>query len=237
MPRQGDRVPHPAIGLWRETAAKVMAGMRDTSIGLLVGAAPGFATIAGIFVGLVEPSKAVWLGAGSLLTWAIMAHRGEGPDPLYPARLQLARFRRSERPVDILVVKLPRGPLSARGSVRRRSAPAARAVLRVTDGVAVLPSLHGYGLCAVIEPDARARIAIEGRLRSVCGPEVVLGWASFPEHGVTLESLIEAAADRVPRQVPPPPVRRGPQLQPRRRFAPAGLTRAASRPGERVDRH
>jgi hypothetical protein len=198
--------------------------MRDTSIAGSAVAAPGFAAVAGIVVGFIEPSEAAWLGAGGALAAVILASVSRDTQgSLHPAHLQLARFRRNEKPADILVVKLPPGPPTTRGSAGRRSARAACSVLRVTDGVAIMPSLRGYGLCAVLEPDAHARTAIEHRLRNVCGSEVRLGWASFPEDGVTLESLIAAAADHVPDRGRPDRIQRMPQMRPGQNLAHGSL--------------
>jgi hypothetical protein len=190
-----------------------MTGMRETSIAPVAGAAPGLAATAGVFAGFIDASEASWLWVGSVLAALILAGGGRDTtqDQLYPARLQLARFRRSERPADVLLVRLPRGTLRPRRA-GGHSASAACAVLRVTDGVAVLPSFRGCRLCAVIEPDSRARRAIESRLRNACGEGVGLGWATFPKDGATLESLVAVAAGRVPEPVPPPRTRRVPQL-------------------------
>jgi hypothetical protein len=169
-------------------------------------------------VGIIGPFEAAWLGAGGALTMMILAGGSrDREDSLHPARLQLARFRRSETPADVLVVQLPPVPPNTRRTAGRRSTSAALSVLRVTDGVATLRSLRGYGLCAVIEANPRARAAIENRLRNACGVEVGLGWASFPADGVTLESLIAAAADRVPDR------RRGDRRQSGSRLRPGRL--------------
>jgi hypothetical protein len=181
-----------------------MASVRENTAALVGGMAFGFAAIAALVIGFIEPPDPAWLVAGGVLTVALLAAGSSDlQDPLYPARLQLARFRRTGQPADILVVKLSSGPLIRRRSASRRNARAARGVLRASDAFALVPSLRGCWLCAVLEPDARARSAIELRLRDACGSEIGLGWASFPEHGVTLESLITAAADRVPEQPAP----------------------------------
>jgi hypothetical protein len=120
------------------------------------------------------------------------------PDALYPARMQLARCRRSGQPADILVVGFPVSTSLAGRRQSRSWATAASSVLRVTDGVSMLPSMDGNGLCAVLESDGRARSAIDQRLRSACGNEIQLAWASSPDDGVTLESLLEVALDRLP---------------------------------------
>jgi hypothetical protein len=196
-----------------------MAGTRKTSIASSAAAAAGFAAIAGVVTWFVGTSAAAWLGAGAALAAVILATVPRDiHDSLYPARLQLARFRRSEKLADVLVVSFP-----APRSASRRSASAAGSVLRVTDGVAMMPSLRGYRLCAVLESDTRARTAIEGRLRDMFGSEVRMGWASFPEHGVTLESLIAAASDRVPDRSWPDRGQRMPQMPPRQNLAPRSL--------------
>lgn len=202
---------------------RTMMGTLETS-GLLAGVGSGLTAIVGIADGFMAPSEAAWLAAGATLALTILAFGSKDvQDTLYPARLQLARFRRSEKAADILVVKLPPVASITRRTANRRSASVAASVLRVTDGVAILPSLRGYGLCAVLEADARARTAIEHRLRHVCGSEVGLGWATFPEHGVTIESLIEAASDRVPERLSPPPRPRRSQLLPGRQLASRSL--------------
>ena len=174
-----------------------MAGTRQTSI-RPAATAPAFAAIAGVFVGFIEPFQAAWLGAGALAATAIASASRDMRDSLHPAHLQLAHFRRTTMPADILVIRFPTGRSIRRRSASRRGATAARSLLRVTDGVAIIPAVHGHGICAVLEPDPRARAAIEHRLRDVCGSEFGLGWARFPEDGVTLESLIAAATDRIP---------------------------------------
>jgi hypothetical protein len=211
-----------------------MGVRRDTSIALLALIGSGLASVAGLVVGVLALSEASCLAAGGALATAILAGlTRDAQDSLYPARLQLARFRRSEKPADILVA-LPPGPRGA----RRGRARLARSVLRVTDGAAVMSSARGHGLCAVLEPDARARSAIEHRLRNVCGSEVRAGWATFPEDGVTLESLIAAATDRIriPDYEPARPVQPLPRLSPGDLASPSfGSNRASI--GGRVERH
>jgi len=119
-------------------------------------------------------------------------------DALYPARMQLARCRRSGQPADILVAELPASASIAGGRQARRGVTAASSVLRVTDGVSMVPSLRGNGICAVLESDPRARAVIDQRLRSACGDAIRLAWASSPDDGVTLESLLDVALNRLP---------------------------------------
>jgi hypothetical protein len=173
-----------------------------------------------IGLGLVGVSEAACFGAGGAM--ALMLLAGGSPhraDALYPARMQLARFRRSGQPADLLLVRLQPPSITRRG-LSRRCAAAVSSVLRVTDGVSMVPSLSGTGICAVLEADGRARAAIDQRLRNACGSEIRMAWASSPEDGVTLESLIAVAVDRLPE----------PRQRPRRQhLRPLPLQRLAPR--------
>ena len=166
---------------------------------LLVTLAAGLTGIGCIGLGLVAVSEAAYFGAGGAIALMLVAggswHR---PDALYPARMQLARCRRGGQPADILVVELSSTTSLVGGRQTRRCATAVSSVLRVTDGVSMIPSLGGNGMCAVLESDGRARSAIDQRLRSACGSEIRLSWASSPDDGVTLESLLEVALNRLP---------------------------------------
>jgi hypothetical protein len=181
-----------------------MAGMGETSA-LRTGVGSGLTAAGAMAVGLLDPFEALCfaLGAGLALSIAAGGSR-KVKDTLYPARLQLARFRREDKPADVLVVRLPTGRPRSGGAGRRRASAAAE-VLRVTDGVAILPSQREAGLCAVLEADPLARAAIEQRLRNVCGSDVRLGWASCPDDAVTLDSLVAVADDRAPGEARPAP--------------------------------
>jgi hypothetical protein len=165
----------------------------------LAALASGLTGIGFIGLGLVGVSEAVCFGAGGALTLMLVASGSQHhQDGLYPARIQLARCRRSGQSADILVVGFPASSSVAGGRQSRRCATAVSSVLRVTDGVSMVPSLGGNGLCAVLESDERARSAIDQRLRKACGNEIRLAWATSPDDGVTLESLLEVALNRLP---------------------------------------
>jgi hypothetical protein len=174
-----------------------------------------YAAAAGILFGVVGPVETACFAAGgavALLVRSGASQYAHARDPLFPARVQLARYRRSEKEAHILVVKLPPGGSISRRGTCRRSARAASSVLRVTDGVAIVPSGRRYQICAVLEPDARARAGVERRLRTACGDQVRFGWANAPDDGVALESLIAAAVGRIPGRERRP-VRRSPARQ------------------------
>jgi hypothetical protein len=177
---------------------------------LLAALASGLTGVACVGLGLIGISEVASFGAGGALALMLVASGSrQQHDPLYPARLQLARCRRSGRPADVLVAELPPSTSIAGGRQLRKGATAASTVLRVTDGVSMVPSLGGNGICAVLESDARARCAIDQRLRRACGNEIRLAWASSPEDGVTLESLLEVALNRL--SLPEPRLRQGRQ--------------------------
>ena len=198
-------------------------GTRATPL-LLAALVSGVAGIGGIGLGLVGVSETVCFGAGGALVLVLMAGGSQRhPDALYPARIQLARCRRSGQPADVLVVELPASTSVAGRRPTRECTGAVSSVLRVTDGVSMVPSLGGNGLCAVLESDGGTRSAIDRRLRDACGNEIRVAWASSPDDGVTLESLLEVALSRLP--LPDPGRQSGGSLRPLpvQRFLPRGL--------------
>ena len=177
-----------------------MTGRRATTLLFAALAVSSVTGIGGIGLGVIGVSEAVCFGAGGALALAMLAGASEHhADGLHPARMQLARFRRSGEPADLLVVQAPAKVSMAGGRPSRNCASAVSSVLRVTDGVSIIPSLSGNGLCAVLESDERTRSAIDRRLRRACGNEIQLAWASSPDDGVTLDSLLAVALDRLPR--------------------------------------
>lgn len=163
----------------------------------LAGLASGIGCIG---LGLVGFSEAACFGAGGAVAVTLLAGgSGSHPDALYPARIQLARFRRTGQPADILVVEFTKRSSILDRRPTRRCSRAVSSALRITDGVAMVPSLGGNGLCAILEADGRARAAIDQRLSEACGDQIRTAWASCPGDGVTLEALLEVATSRLPR--------------------------------------
>jgi len=176
---------------------------------VLAALACGLTGIAGIGAGLVGASQAAYFGAGGALTLLLLAGGSRRrPDALYPARMQLARFRRSGPPADLVVVDLTASISPGGRRPSGKPAEAVSSVLRVTDGASIVPAMGGRGVCAVLEPDERARAAIDQRLRRACGDEIQVAWVSTPDDGVTLESLLEVALDRLALRQPRPLQRR-----------------------------
>jgi hypothetical protein len=179
-------------------------GRRPTTV-VLAALACGLTVIAAVWMGLLGTSQVACFGAGGALTLMILAggcrHR---PDALYPARMQLARFRRTGQPADLVVVDLTASISPDHRRSSGMSTDEVSSVLRVTDGASMVPAMGGKGVCAVLESDARARAAIDRRLRRACGNEIPVAWVSSPDDGVTLEALLEAAMERLPVPQPRP---------------------------------
>jgi hypothetical protein len=187
-------------------------GTRATNL-LLAALVSGVAGIGGIGLGLVGVSETVYFGAGGAFALMLLAGGSQRhPDGLHPARIELARCRRSGQPADVLVVELPASTSIAGRRPTRECASTVSSVLRVTDGVSMVPSLGGRGLCAVLESDGGTRSAIDRRLRNACGNEIRVAWARTPDDGVALESLLEVAVSRLP--LPEPERQSGRSLRP-----------------------
>jgi hypothetical protein len=101
----------------------------------------------------------------------------------HPLRRHLAICRRREERAFVLVA----------------SAPGRRAMtgeLRISDS-AVAASYRGDAtLVAVVDGEELARDRITERLRAAHGQELTIGWAAFPDDGLTLDALVDAASAR-----------------------------------------
>jgi hypothetical protein len=98
----------------------------------------------------------------------------------------LARCRRREEPADVLVATIP--------GAGERTRQGLQACLRLTDSVEVRRARHGLELVAVFDGEDLDRDALERRLLVAAGgQDVRLGWARFPDDGLTLDALLEAA--------------------------------------------
>lgn len=188
---------------------------------------PSLALVAiagGLVTGVVDTAAVGLVTAGAILGSAVgLRERSDAVaiDPLHPARTELARARRCAEQADVMVVPLPR-----EGPPPREVA----ATLRVTDGVAASRNGDGWELCAVIADADRdtARQSIERRLLAAANGELAVGWATFPDEGLTLDDLLDLARDRA--RATAPVTDPSPALHQLRRAAPwLGLRRAARR--------
>jgi hypothetical protein len=106
--------------------------------------------------------------------------------------------RRNER-VDVLVAQLDALPLTRLQTLVDGT--------RTTDSLAVRRHAGGLEVYGMLDAADVDRSVVEERLRKLAGGRVSFGWAAFPEHGFTLEALVDEArrgmqTDNQPEPVP-----------------------------------
>jgi hypothetical protein len=107
-----------------------------------------------------------------------------GPSP--DLEHHLMRCRRREEGAVVLALRVRAARAPAAGTLLR--------CLRLTDSARLRRTAHGWELDALFDEDGFDRDALERRLRATLnGSEPQLGWARFPEDGVTLLALLETA--------------------------------------------
>jgi hypothetical protein len=128
-----------------------------------------------------------FISSGALLAFALM-RTGEAPvsQPLRQLQRHLEWCRRRNETAHLLWVHAP--------NVDRRTAAAALDVFRVTDSVALIhEGDESDEIVAMLDDVNFERAGIERRLHAYLGERPGLGWANFPEDGVTIESLFTHA--------------------------------------------
>ena len=111
--------------------------------------------------------------------------------PAWPAgprdhalRRHLAICRRREERAVVLVARAPG---------RRR---ALSSELRISDSAVVASHRSDTTLVAVVDGQELSRERVAERLRATHGRELLVGWAMFPDDGLTLDALVEIASTR-----------------------------------------
>jgi hypothetical protein len=125
---------------------------------------------------------------------AYAAGRARGGHVLDPLDRELMRRRRREEPAALLLVE---------GRCDAVAGPALKDCLRVTDTVDCRIRRGRVRIRALLDVERLDRTAVERRLAATGAVELAAGWATFPEDGLTLSMVVEAARDRL---VPLPPV-------------------------------
>jgi hypothetical protein len=144
--------------------------------------------------------------AGGLLA-GLMATRPPSPKatPLALIQRHLEWCRRRNEPAHLLWVHAP--------GVERAVATAALDAFRVTDHVALLDGEEGHAeIVAMMDHTSFERTGVERRLRAQLGDGPGLGWATFPDDGLTLEALFEHAR-KVAVATASRPIERGTQVR------------------------
>jgi hypothetical protein len=136
-----------------------------------------------------SPRSAALVATALVLLLSVRALTGRirsGPDladDLEPLRQQLARCRRRAETASIAVIE------PADSAAPRRIARS----LRCTDAAALIWTPRGARVIAALDGHRLDRTGLEQRLTTLCDGRMRAGWASFPDDGMTLETLIERA--------------------------------------------
>jgi hypothetical protein len=129
---------------------------------------------------------APWIGIGAALALSAGLSRSRDSAKLDECERHLMRCRRRGEPATVLVVRV-----QARRGIRPERL---LRCFRLTDSVAVRRTRHGYEVQGVFDDAGLACEGLERRVRELTGPaEVSIGWARFPDDGVTLPVLVERA--------------------------------------------
>ena len=130
-----------------------------------------------------------WLGAGAAL---ILANAWPSAPAVTASGLSdvqraLARCRRREEGAHLLLLRLPAGAIDATELAGS---------FRVTDAIAVVPEGGEIELGVLVEDGHQIREGLERRLLEHFGSLPPVGWAKFPDDGVTFDVLHEQARQR-----------------------------------------
>jgi hypothetical protein len=135
---------------------------------------------------------AVALLAPGFWTWAAsrnVRREDERPGNLWALEAQLNYCRRRDEPADVVVIDAVR---SAGVDVT-----ALMGALRVTDAAAVLDDGKRVRIAAALHRHNLDRQGLEQRLEGEVIAPLTIGWASFPEDGWTVDTLIDQAVARI----------------------------------------
>jgi hypothetical protein len=129
-------------------------------------------------------------GAAAVVAVAVLlCGRPAAPaDPRdHALRRHLAICRRREERALVLVASAP----GRRGSMTTE--------LRISDSTVAVSRRGDSALVAVLDGRELSRERITERLRATHGQELKVGWATFPDDGLTLDALVEIASARAGR--------------------------------------
>lgn len=161
-------------------------------------------------IAIVDAPAWTFVLAGGLLAAAL----AQPTAAAVPPRLELIQrhlewCRRRGETAHLLWVHAPH--------VDRETATAALGAFRVTDNVALLHEDSGHEeIVAMVDDASFHRDGLERRLRAEVGEQAGLGWAVFPEDGVTLEALFRHA--RTAAVASSAPLEPSPRTQPQTSF-------------------
>jgi hypothetical protein len=172
-----------------DASVPVAAGAAVIALSLLKGPIAGrLLTVAAIVpIAFVDSSPPwAWIAAGAALGLATSFFQGgqAQAEPNGDLQRHLAWCRRREEPANLLVA-----PLEGIDELAVRSLLES---FRITDSVTLGRSTGGTELYALLDAHGFMREGLERRLAETFAGRN-FGWATFPEDGVTLQTLIEHA--------------------------------------------
>jgi hypothetical protein len=132
-----------------------------------------------------------WVGAGAAIGLATSLHGGGQPSPSGNGDLQrhLAWCRRREERAHLLVIPL--------ADVGEQELSGILESFRITDSVTLRKANGGAELYTLLDDKGFVREGLERRLSELRGGRSSFGWATFPDDGVTIQTLIEHARDQM----------------------------------------
>lgn len=138
-------------------------------------------------VAFADPPAWSFVAAGGLLAvFLAQSPATAAPSSLERIQRHLEWCRRRNETSHLLWVHAPQ--------VDRETATAALDAFRVTDAAALLHEGDGREeIVAMVDDASFERTGLERRLRAQLGEDAGFGWASFPDDGVTLDTLFQQA--------------------------------------------
>jgi hypothetical protein len=132
-----------------------------------------------------------WIALASLFALSLIVAARRPGDRLESLERHVMRCRRREEGASVLVARV-----SERNGLKQE---ALLACFRLTDSIAVRRNGRGLELAGVFDHEGLDRAGVERRLRAVAGEtELQLAWSLFPDDGVTLHVLLDAARAELP---------------------------------------
>ena len=183
-----------SLGVFAENVQLIVAAAATIVVVLLARSSLLRVALVIAMIPVAFTSGPTWsfLSSGALLAFALM-RTVEAPvaTPLRQLQRHLEWCRRRGETAHLLWVHAP--------GVQRSVAASALDVFRVTDSVALIHEGDGDTsdeIVAMVDATNFERPGIERRLRAYLGDGPGLGWANFPDDGLTIEALFDRARER-----------------------------------------
>jgi hypothetical protein len=192
-----------AVGFWAAAsgAGLLAADLISPAAGIAVAAIAAILAVAGlgerpvvclaVMVGLVPmavaatPAALAWIAAGSLIASAVSLEGHRAPVRMDNLRRHISAARRRDEQVDLVVFRLDGADLAESAMLLES--------FRLTDSVEVQRMGAASEVRIVLDHVRLERSGVERRIATQLGTSPRFGWATFPDDGLALETLIETA--------------------------------------------